>query len=357
MSHNKELTALLTEVQGIADGAKNEEEIRPVFAKLKEFKAKGGAIKYDNSAKWIALGVLALLGCLAALAYLYFPGVEILVSERLGDGVFLIVGGYAIVLMGILVAIGFSDGEIDSISQSIFWKDVFLDNQLSEVNIAGQEEVLYHRHYADFCDFRGRGDESQYIDRVVRGTYTDRETVIPYDYYAFHYVVVTHVPVTETSTDAQGNTHTRVVMKRVETTHYRYGIITDFPEAKGVAAVSGGGNWDYPVSWEPTSTEFGSEFEVSTVDQMTAAKFWKPTVVLAAVELAKHFSAPNIEINREGKLCISFGDDDLLGLDRKSSIADPEEFEKEILSQLELPKLKVLMRFVETARKHNDKNF
>ena len=358
MSHNKELTALLNDVRQEAESAQGEEALRPIFTKLKEFKTRSGAIKYDNSGKWIALCIFAAVGLLTVLVYFSVPGVMGLVSERLGDAVFFIIGGYAIIPVGVLIAIGFSNSEIDSISESIFWKDVCLDNQLSEINISGQEKSLYHRFCADFSDFRGRGDEDQYVKHMVRGTYHGGvETKLSYDYYVFHYVVVTYVPTSETYTDSKGNTHTRIVMKRVETTHYRYGIMTDFPEAKGIAAVSGGGSWDYPVKWDPTSTEFSSTFEAYSDNQMAAAKFWKPAVVLAAVELAKHFSDPNIEINRTGKLCISFADSDVLELDREFSIADPEEFEKEIFSRLELPKPKALMQFVEIARKHNDRNF
>jgi hypothetical protein len=54
---------------------------------------------------------------------------------------------------------------------------------------------------------------------------------------------------------------------------------------------------------------------------------------------------------------IAFSDNDVLDLDRKFSIAQPDEFEQEIRSHLDLPKLRLLLEFVETLKKHNDSNF
>ena len=347
MSHNRRLDELLSRVRDQAQRAEKEEDFVPIFASLREFRDSVGPLKYDNGAKWTAFGVIAALGAAFAAAYFLAPEVQ----AALGDAGYFAMGGFGLVLVILLVVIGTANSAFDEISDAIFEKDIAFDNGLAEVEVEDGRE-MYRELRERFGDFRSRGDESRYIRDLVRGAWQGTEHSFPYEYYVFHYVRVYYVTVTTT---VNGKTVTR--RERRTETLYRYGLLLDFPFAKGIAVTSGGGSYDYPEGFQPTSEEFSRTFSVGAESEQAAARFLKPAVVLAFTEMDRHFSGLNVEVTGDGKMNVAFSDSDVLDLERKSSIADPDAFEAEIRSHLALPKLRMLLQFVETLKKHNDSNF
>ncbi|HTM67792.1 MAG TPA: hypothetical protein VL426_00695 [Candidatus Binatia bacterium] len=338
---------LLARVRDQAGKAGKEEDFASIFTMLREFRDSVGPLKYDNGAKWKAFGVIAALGAAWTLAYFLAPELQ----ATLGDAGYYIMGGFGLALVVLLAVIGTANAAFDEISDIIFEKDIAFDNGLTEVEVEDGHE-MYERLRERFGDFRSRGDESRYIRDLVKGEWTGTEHSFPFEYYVFHYVRVYYVTVTK----KVGNQTVTTRERRTETL-YRYGLLLDFPFAKGIAVTSGGGSYDYPEGFQPTSESFSGSFEVGADDRQTAARFLKPAVVLAFTEMNAHFSGLNVEIDREGKMNIAFSDSDVLDLERRSSIADPDAFEAEIRSHLALPKLRMLLQFVETLKKHNDSNF
>lgn len=347
MSHNKKLDVLLEEVNGIVDAAKKEEDFRPAFAKLREFKNTTGPIKYDHSAKWWVFAVSLVLG--GIFAYFFFTSLEL--QDALEIWGLAVIGAFAFAAAIPLIMIVTSNDKISGLSDWIFKKDVFFDNGLK---VIGVEKGLYEKFRGSFGEFRNRGDESRYIESMVEGRYKGKEAEFGFRHYVFHYVEVYYVPVVK-----QVGKSTIVVMERRTRTCYRYGLMSEFGYAKRVAVVSGGGSYDYPAKWNTASKNFNDTFSVYADDEMAAVKFLSPSVILAFEELARHFSGLNLEISRKGELNIAFSDDDALDTarSRQYSIAQPEEFEREIESFLGLPKLNKLLAFLEILHKYNDKNF
>ncbi len=343
MSHNKELDGLLTEVRKAADQADEEKDFGPVFNRLRDFRDRIGPIKYDNTAKWYAIAACLAAGGAFAAAYFLVPELE----RGLDDWGYAVMGAFAVPVIVLLIVIGCANNAISEISELIFAKDIAFDNRLVEQDVEGRMSDLYERFREEFGEFRSRGDEGRRIVKVVKGAGDQ-----PFEYYVFRYVRVYYVPVTR----KVGKTTITTMERRTETL-YRRGLIMDFPYSQGVAVTSGGGSYDYPAGFAPASPEFGKIFGVGAVDEMTAAKFLKPAVVLAFQELNGHFSGLNVEISRAGRLNIAFSDGDVLDLERRHSIAEPDEFEAEIKSKLELPKLRLLLDFAATLKKHNDSNF
>ena len=348
MNHNRQLDELLARVKKKAEEAEEEKDLASVFSLLRNFRQTVGPIKYDNRVKWCVFAALGALSCGFSLLFLLDPAFQ----HELGDLGYWIMGGSALALIVTLVIIGLADSDIDAISDLIFEKDVRFDNQLDEIDIDGREKELYRQNKKAFGDFRDRGDEDRYIQRLIKSAWGGKDHSFPFEYYVFHYVRVYYVTVTHTD----GKKTWTTVERRTETL-YRYGLILDFPFVKGFAAHSGGGSFDYPESFQPTSKEFNDIFAVGAVSAQVAAKFLKPAVVLAFLEQTANVSDLNVEINEDGQMNIAFSDSDVLDLDRKFSIAQPDEFEREIMSQLDLPKLRRLLEFVETLKRHNDSNF
>ena len=349
MSHNRRLTALLERVDETAKKAREEKDFTAIFSELRDFQRTVGPIRYNNLAKWYIVGLIAGFGGSFAAAYFRLPAFQ----QALGDWGFAVMGVLAVALIAMLIVIGTAGSAIEEISDLIFNKDISFDNRLEEVDTDRKGGDMYRRLKKEFGDFRDRGDESRYIQRLVKGAWAGKEHSFPYEYYVFHYVRVYYVLVTKT--DANGKT-TTVRERRTETLH-RYGLILDFPYAQGVAVTSGGGSYDYAEGFQPTSEEFSDIYQVGADTAQAAAKFLKPAVVLAFLEMEKSFDGLNVEINQDGRLNIAFSDSDVLDLERRHSIAEPDEFEKEINSHLGLPKLRTLLEFVEVLKKHNDSNF
>lgn len=348
MSHNRQMDELLTEVRQAAENAREEKDFAPIFTRLRSFKTDVGQIRYDNRARWWTFAVLATIGTAFGLTYFLRPDLQ----YQWGTAGLIFLGVIAAAAVGTLIAIGVSGSDIDGISDLIFDKDVYFDNKLSVVDVEGRGSDLYDEFRSKFGEFRSRGDEGRRITWMVRGEWAGKEYAFPYEYYVFRYVEVYYVTVTK----KVGNT-TVVTRERRTRTHYRRGLLLDFPFAKGLAVVSGGGSYDYPAGYAPTSEEFSRRFHAEAVSDIEAAKFLKPAVVLAFVEMDKYFSGLNVEVNREGRMNIAFSDSDVLDLERKHSIAEPDAFEEEIRSHLGLPKLRMLLQFAETLKKHNDSNF
>lgn len=348
MSHNKQLDGLLSQVRKAADDAREEKDFASIFTMLRDFQRDVGPLRYDTSTKRNACAAIAVLGGLFTLAYFLVAGLQ----QSLGDAGYVIMGGFGVACLGLLAFIGTADLAFDEISDLMFEKDIEFDNRLTRVDVEDTGRDLYERYREEFGDFRGRGDESRYVSAMMKGEWKGTEHSFPYEYYVFHYVRVYYVTVTKT---VNGKTVTR--RERRTQTLYRYGLLLDFPFVKGVACQSGGGSYDYEEGYQPTSEEFSGRFSVGAIDAQTAARFIKPAVVLAFLELDQHFSSLNVEINRDGRMNIAFSDSDVLGLERKFSIASPDEFEAEINGHLALPKLRMLLQFVETLKKHNDSNF
>lgn len=348
MSHNKNLDVLLGDLRGLAESAEKEDHFKSVFDKLREFIRNSGPIKYNHGGKWMTSGFFFVIS--AVYTWLFFTSPEL---QRQLDWI-------GIVLLAVLWAatsiplfmVASKNSEISGLSDLIFEKDILFDNELELVDISDKKKSLYRQFEQAFGEFRGRGDEQQKIIKLVRGHHAGKEAGFDYEYYAFHYVEVYYVPVTR----KVGNS-TETTMERRTRTCYRYGLNTDFEHKKGVAVVSGGGSYKYSHRWTTESRKFNKFFSVYAHDQMVAAKFLPPTVVLAFEIIAHYFSGLNLEVNKAGRMNIGFSDDDVLALERQHSIADPDAFEKEIESFLELPKLNMLLEFIETLHKYNDSNF
>ncbi|KPJ85680.1 hypothetical protein AMJ57_02290 [Parcubacteria bacterium SG8_24] len=345
MGHNQQLDTMLAQIRQTAEGAREEKDFDSIFATLREFRDAVGPIRYDNRSKWYVCAALAVLGGGFALAFFLNPALQ-RALDIVGYG---ILGALALALIVVLLVIAFANSSIGQISDLIFRKDVFFDNRLQEQDIEGRGRDMYEHLYEEFGEFRCRGDEDRYIERLIRGQWSGREHSFPYEHYVFHYVRVYYVPVTKKI----GKTTITTMERRTQTLH-RYGLLLDFPFAERLAVHSSGGDYDYPVRHEPTSEDFNRVFTTVADSEHAAVKFLKPAVVLEFLEMSRMFSGLNLEVGRNGRMNVAFSDSDS---SRSSSIEDPDAFEAEVKSDLALPKLRRLMTFVETLKRYNDSNF
>lgn len=343
MSYNSKLRVFLGRIkQSVAD-ARDSKDLQGIFSQLRKYTKTEGQIDFQNTGKWM----FAAISLLAAVSFgcLYYDSIKL--REYLEMYVFAVA---AILGVGMIVPVvlAFSNNsKISEISDMIFNEDILFDNRLSQIGVDGREETLYDDYNNRFGDFE-RGDEDQEIARLLNGSLRAEGSNIGYQYYKFHYVRVYYVPV------SNGKTTT---MQRQTEDLYRYGLIMDFKLAKNIAVISSGGSFSYSDSWKTSSEEFNGIFNVYTDDKQSAAKLLKPSVVLAFIELSRHLDDLNVEINENGEMNISFSEEIVFDIERKHSITEVDEFEKEISAHRKLTKLDKLIEFVVTVYKHNDNNF
>lgn len=348
MGHNSELCDFLGQIRQGVEEAKDSKDLQKVFGKLREYTQDGSRLEFQNTGKWTFATIFFIVSVF--FGYFYFNSWEL--REYLGNYAFVIgviLGAGIIFPMTFAIA---NSSKISEISDVIFEKDILFDNRLVEIDVDGDEESFYEDYRSRFGDFRNRGDEGYEITRVIEGSMQAEKNKLAYRYYNFHYVRVYYVPVTTTD----GKTTVTTMQRRTEDL-YRYGLIIDFGLTKNIAVVSSGGSYDYSDSWKTSSGEFNKIFDVRTNDKQVVAKFLKPAVVLAFIELAKHLDGLNVEINGVGEMNISFEDDIAFNLERKYSIVEVDEFEKEVNAHRHLTEMEKIVEFVNVIYRHNDNNF
>lgn len=336
MSHNGKLTSLLEESMIRAERAKDESDLLQVVKRIEKFKAQEGDIAYSHVIKIFFIFLGTVLN--GIFWYLFFNEPVDMMSELFNDN-WIFFGGIAVGLAALLItpiAMLFgAESRIKKLSDLIFNKDILFDNNMRELNIDGEE--TYAKLNKTFGGFN-RGDEDRTIEMMIGG---EHETIGHFRLYKFSYVVVTTVSTGKTTT-------------QIHTTYYRYGLLCTFPFTQSIA-INADDAFSYKKRWKSTDSDFNRRFKATAEDDMAIAKFLKPTVVLAFNELP--FKDITFEVNSGDMLNISFTDEDVFTLDRKYSVKEPELFRKEIESFLGLPKLKLLLAFIEKLIEHNDSNF
>lgn len=220
---------------------------------------------------------------------------------------------------------------------TVLGQAAMLDRGLSAVQRDGR--ALWRDWRERFPDFE-RGDESQSIDRLVEGEWTD-EAGRPHTMacYRFSWVEVQH----SSRTDADGKQHDETQ----RTTHYRHGVVVSLSPPLTLA-VSEVRKPKMPVAWSTASIEFGERWRVGAASEMQAARLLTPSVVQTFVETGRHFRALDLHFAGE-QGCISFSDDDLLArADARQRTDRLDDLRWRVRSTATMPKLEALTTLLRT---------
>jgi hypothetical protein len=124
---------------------------------------------------------------------------------------------------------------------------------------------------AHFPGFFRRGNDSNEIVGLATGLAAAGDRKLPYTLFHYHYVDRFEYE----ERDSDGDTHTRV-----EYRHYdRWGLLLHGVGVRGLALSSGRG-LIYGRKWTAASLDFNNACSASAVDEMTAARFLQPKMVL-----------------------------------------------------------------------------
>ncbi|ROP59989.1 hypothetical protein EDF81_2813 [Enterobacter sp. BIGb0383] len=337
--HNQRLKALLEQAAQDIEAARSEDQLVAVIERVKAF---DGPLVYHfvwSKALMIVPCVIAGLMSLIHIA-IASPSIseEFLLTIWFPCGV--------IALCGFMYMSG-KNGRIRKLSERLYIRNLLLDNRLRE--LGAELPALQQRLLTDFFELR-RGNHSRQLKAGYEGYYQGHTHAFTYRFYHLHYVDRR----TETYTDSKGNRKTRTV-----DTHFdRYGIVMPFQFVSQMAILSTRVDGLKGVSYQPSSNRFNRQFKVLAGTEMIAARFLKPTIVLACEEAASRFKALNLECNAQASLCMSFGNGEWIASARqKYDFKTPDAFIAEVKEHTVLPELHAALDFIHTLMVYSDSNF
>lgn len=337
---NKRLQALIADGVGRIQAARTREEILVVVQAFRKFERKG-RVGFDHAHLYSAFFMLAVVSALAWLAYWIWPSQGRFEDRVLG---FLALNG--VIVLAPLAWAFKKENRLEVLSDQIAEKWLWLELGLTDQSyMAGSLWQQWRFVFGEFL----RGDEDQHLKSCMLGTYRGTDHEFEYVYYGFEYTMVNDVTIGDPMSKRANSTQVRRVVTR-------YGIVCDFPYALGVAVVGGGGEFHYPARWKTASPGVNSRFNVHAESEQEAARLLSPVVVMAIEKAAPAFASMNLEINRTGKLCLSFGND-LLKVQRHGSLAHPFRFERALRRSQQAAALTRALELIHTLLKYSDNNF
>jgi hypothetical protein len=346
-SHNKKLADFIAIIKSDCRDATCQDDMENIAKKI-ETHTQTSKLKYHHTN---AFYIAAF--CEIAAAIQWWVGENIWVAGYyLNDNLFYIIAMGCLGLAGPIVLIKSYSSKrhlIQNVSNQLLLKSHLIHNRLESSGYSDRD--LRRSWKAEFMGFN-RGDESRFINRYYTGSYDFEEIHIDYELFRFHYVIV------EIRTITTYNTATKKNETRTETirhSHYRYGIIMDFPYAQGLCISNEG--YTYPEKWTTSSKQFNDKFKVTADQQMTCAKVLQPSVILKLIDEIGWLSDMTLEINRNSKLCLTCINSAILPSHEGITLTDT----KKHLHALRYPEINTNLMHVLHGMaimiKFNDKNF
>lgn len=334
--HDQKLTELLHQISRNIEMAQSKDELIAIISHVKSF---GGPLKFRHS----RYKLLALFTGLITLATGLFSD-DFYIKFHYQSTAFTIF--FALCTVALIFFMWRKSARVRSLAERLYLRALLFDNQLYELTseLSSFESQLFN----DYCEFR-RGNYSRKIKKGYRGNYKGSLHTFDYTVYHFHYVDKR----TKYVTGSNGNTRARTVYD-----HYnRYGIALEFRFVSLLAITGKSISGFKGKCYKTSSNQFNRLFKVVAQDDMVAARFLMPAVVLACEEAANEFESLNLEFSSVAGLCMSFEDGDVVYGDSQFDFNSPDDFMCEVREYNSLPKLRAALEFIHTLMMYSDNNF
>jgi hypothetical protein len=239
--------------------------------------------------------------------------------------------------------------EIPSLSNQLLRIAGVLNFPLSQHHRPYDESLRYLQ--SAFGDF-DRGNYSRQLLMAYNGKYKGARHQLSFEHFCLEYVNERVEPVVVSN----GKT-TTVSTRIVYDTFYRYSIVVDFPWVKNVK-VQADGQTSFRHKLDTAHPDFNRIFKVSADDSVTGVKFLKPTTVLHVLAMADNFGDLNIELSHDGKLCMSFNNDNMMTpFPQGLSLNAPADFYTAVERGIQFHHLKYALEQIHILAEQHDDNF
>lgn len=230
-------------------------------------------------------------------------------------------------------------------SDRIFLRDALINNELTE--ITGQDADNAKSLAKQFNEFRLGGNSGKIV-LLCQGRYQKPGSKFVFRLFHFQYTVTKN----KTKSTSDGGYQSTTT----EEVHNRYGILLDFPYASSLT-INGYKKASYKgVDYHSESTAFNRFYTVRSKEALTAARILKPAVIDRLIELRQQFDYPTLDINDQGRMCISTSTP-LISEKRQHSLSNPAEFYQEIAGHTELVGVNKMLDYAHDLLRLSDNNF
>lgn len=226
---------------------------------------------------------------------------------------------------------------LGDLSARIGRKCSLFSNGLSEPESTA--DWCFKKLSSEFSDYQ-RGTEGRDIVTSAQGVFQGTLHSLAFEYHHLRYVNLRN--------DKKGG----------EESFDRYSLVLDFPWVRGVSArtdvvgapLAGKG-------FETTLDDFNRTFLLQGRRELDCAKFATPTTLLFLMALSSRLSKVNLEFSEQGRLCLSFNNDEVMAYAYPGSLADLQAFREQIKAGIELPGLSPLLELAHQLAELHDNNF
>ncbi|WP_247119225.1 hypothetical protein [Kordiimonas marina] len=335
--HNIRLKQALALLDKAANRAQSDDDL---VKSVKRLEAFGSPLQFDR--RFVdGLALLAAIPLAGAAAWFAYT--------RNQD--YLIGAGAVLVILLIVWLVGRSSGmrKLSALSDQLHYKSSLFDYGLTAESFDPKSEA--QALGARFNAFR-HGNYSREMRSILHGRYEGEEHSFEYRLYHFHYV--DKRTETYTTTDSKGRVQVRT--RTVYDHHDRYGFLVPFGYAHGIT-ISETMLGFISSTWKTASTSFNRKFSVRARSDIEAAKFLVPKVILEIEKVGDALTSMDLEINDAGDLCLSFGDANMIMINRTHGLETPGAFAEELAACADQPNLTSALQFLHTLMKYSDNNF
>jgi hypothetical protein len=337
-SHNSKIKQALSLIERRALDANSDKDLVSAIELLAGFPEP---VCFDNSRLNLICGGIGLITAVGALAtYLTDSPQE----------VYFITGIIAVIVTAAYVGIRLNRrSNFSRLSDNIHYKSTLNDYGLSEISVSPKAKA--RELGARFKSFN-MGNHLREIRRLLSGTFNGKEHSFQYQHFHFHYVIKRRE--TYTTTDSKGRT--RIRTRTVYDRYNRYGFIVPFSFARNIH-VSESALQLFSSGWKSSSVSFNKRFSVQAQNEMDAAKFLKPKVLIEIEAAGKALGDLSLEFTGAEELCFSFTNNNTIAPNRRNGLENPKAFAEEIKGHNEQPALDAALNFIHTLMKYSDSNF
>lgn len=317
------LVRLLSDCQRRVINAQSRADLLEVLDRLEVFP---GGLEFDH-VQSITLLVLAFASLAAAL-----------LMDGMGWMFWVFV---ALCFFSYRVSKGISGVSTD-LAASIARKCMMLGNGLSEFDSSADWRLK--RLDNEFTDYRrGSERERRRILDSLQGVYRGERHSLAFEYHQLRYVI------SSCERGAGGD------LKTVYTNYQRYSLVVDFPWVREIALRSS--PLEIQLSGQPFKTDredFNQAFVLRGNDPASCEHFATPATLDLLLELSRQLHGANLEFSGQGRLCLSFNNEDIMAHANPGPLSELAVFRERIEAGIELPKLYPLLGLIEQLARLHD---
>ncbi|ROL81504.1 hypothetical protein BLX41_04995 [Pseudomonas protegens] len=235
-----------------------------------------------------------------------------------------------------------ASGALTDLAASITRKCMMLGNDLSEFDSTADWRLK--RLDNEFTDYqRGSESERRRIVDSLQGVYRGERHSLAFEYHHLRYVISSR------EREASGGFRT------VYTNYHRYSLVVDFPWVREIAVRSS--PLEIQLSGQPFKTDrddFNQAFVLRGMDSALCERFAMPATLDLLMELSCQLHGVNLEFSSQGRLCLSFNNEDTMAYADPGLLSDLAVFRERIEAGIELPKLYPLLGLIERLAQQHD---